>query len=144
MIYTWIDFSWSIWVKINRALGQNCKRSVQCVLHLFNEWLLAANQNAKLYLYCRKGKKIYRISLKSIRINYRFLKNNLPKGAIFLLYKLNSCRGNYSREERFQGEILFKEIQYASFDCFAWPTQTQLKTCNFCSSFHAALLCCFG
>ena len=58
----------------------------------------------------------YCISANSFRGNYSFL--NLALFIVtFDLYfiDLNSCRGNYSREETIQGRKLFAEIRYAPF-----------------------------
>ena len=59
------------------------------------------------------GKLTYRISANSFRGNYSFL--NLALFTVtFDLYfiNLNSCCGNYSREETIQGRKLFAEIRY--------------------------------
>ena len=56
---------------------------------------------------------MYRISANSFRGNYSFL--NLALFTVtFDLYfiNLNSCSGNYSREETIQGRKLFAEIRY--------------------------------
>jgi hypothetical protein len=60
----------------------------------------------------------YRISANSFRGNYCFL--NLALFTVnFDLYfiNLNSCRGNYSREETIQGWKVFAEIRYKIYRC---------------------------
>ena len=60
------------------------------------------------------SKNTYRISANSFRGNYCFL-NLALFTVIFDLYiiNLNSCRGNYSREETIQGRKLFKGGNYS-------------------------------
>ena len=56
----------------------------------------------------------YRISVNSFCGNYSFLNLALFTVTFDLYYiNLNSCRGNYSREETIQGRKLFAEIQYS-------------------------------
>ena len=55
----------------------------------------------------------YRIFSYSFRGNYSFLDLALFTVTFDLYFiNLNSCRGNYSREETIQGRKLFAEIQY--------------------------------
>ena len=67
----------------------------------------------------------YRISANSFHGNYSFL--NLALFTVtFDLYfiNLNSCRGNYSREETIQGRKLFAEIRYVCYIQLVWENET--------------------
>ena len=66
----------------------------------------------------RQVTDIYRISTNSFRGNYFFLKVENAEIFIqfhhisnFLFHKLNSCRGNYSREETIQGNTVCRITQ---------------------------------
>ena len=75
---------------------------------------------------------VYRISANSFCRNYSFL--NLALFTVtFDLYfiNLNSCRGNYSREETIQGRKLFAEIRYVT-------TLLKVISIRFYSIVHAA------
>ena len=68
---------------------------------------------------CGQSQHAYRISTYSFRGNYSFLKVEnveifiqFPHYGNFLLHKLNSCCGNYSRGETIQGRKLFAEVRY--------------------------------
>ena len=59
---------------------------------------------------------MYRISANSFRGKYSFLNLALFTVTLDLYFiNLNSCRGNYSKEETIQGQKLFAEIQYSAF-----------------------------
>ena len=82
---------------------------MQCILVL-NEKVVLHN---KLCDFLK-----YHISVNRFHGNYSFLKVEnveifiqFPHYGNFLLYKLNSCRGNYSRGELFEGRKLFAEIR---------------------------------
>ena len=87
-----------------------CLRSfafLWCKMPMF--WRVGMREGGKLIPLAFQ----YRISANSFRGNYSFL--NLALFTVtFDLYfiNLNSCRGNYSREETIQGRKLFAEIRY--------------------------------
>ena len=89
-------------------------------LPTFFQWFMALSSwkiGFVFVLHTLQGKEIrYRISANSFRGNYSFL--NLALFTVtFDLYfiNLNSCRGNYSREETIQGRKLFAEIRYMKY-----------------------------
>ena len=62
--------------------------------------------------FSKDMKYTYRISANSFRGNYSFLNFALFTVTFDLYFiNLNSCRGNYSREETIQGRKLFAEIR---------------------------------
>ena len=92
------------------------------------------NLDTKLsHLHIHKLEIAYRISANSFRGNYSFLNLALFTVTFVLYYiNLNSCPGNYSREETIQGRKLFAEIRYVFMDC---PLDR-------CSMAEAAVQCC--
>ena len=73
----------------------------------------------------------YRISANSFRGNYSFLNLALCTVTFDLYFiNLNSCRGNYSREETIQGRKLFAEIRYLVEKFRRFILGKFVKTCH--------------
>ena len=80
--------------------------------------------------YPIQTKLSYRISANSFRGNYSFLNVALFTVTFDLYFiNLNSCSGNYSREETIQGRKLFAEIRYLLFQ--RSPTQMEILSIVF-------------
>ena len=92
-----------------------------------NQLLLTSWKHGELNRHWNK--KDYRISANSFRGNYSFLDLALFTVTFDLYFiNLNSCRGNYSREETIQGRKLFAEIRYSE----TWLKLVMLENLQAC------------